>query len=213
MGATVIVSRPDDPMSLAVNDIGHRRMYDILQRVLWRYRHNSHLPSAGLCRIAEQNSGFLWISREAVWHNQSASRHGLGDDRQLWTVRLHRSQIRKAEQTAFSLAAGILCYETMATPNRPRRLVMLAAKMCSRLLIVALSAFFCTAVTAEPLADKDLQPKLEQLANQFMVDWQKQDTAALSAVLAPDFLFAGPRGFKTRSETLDALRVGLESHA
>lgn len=38
-----------------------------------------------------------------------------------------------------------------------------------------------------------------------MVDWQKQDIPALSAVLAPDFLFTGPRGFKTRDETLNAL--------
>jgi hypothetical protein len=53
--------------------------------------------------------------------------------------------------------------------------------------------------------DASVQSALETIANEFMVAWQKQDMTTISNILAPDFLFAGPHGVKTRAYTLNVL--------
>jgi hypothetical protein len=50
-----------------------------------------------------------------------------------------------------------------------------------------------------------VQSELEGIAKNFMVAWQKQDMTTISNILAPDFLFAGPHGVKTRAYTLNVL--------
>src|SRR5882757_7477052 len=53
--------------------------------------------------------------------------------------------------------------------------------------------------------DVSVKEALMTIANDFMVAWQKQDIATISTFLAPDFLFAGPHGIRSRAFTLTAL--------
>lgn len=67
------------------------------------------------------------------------------------------------------------------------------------------SAEKTTASRPEIPSDKTDQEVLESIANDFMVAWQKQDMNAIEAILAPDFLFAGPHGVVPKATTLKAL--------
>nr|WP_321985153.1 nuclear transport factor 2 family protein [uncultured Lichenicoccus sp.] len=58
---------------------------------------------------------------------------------------------------------------------------------------------------ATPSPEPAVQARLEREARDFMLDWERQDIASIAARLAPGFLFAGPQGFRTRTETLEAL--------
>jgi len=62
-----------------------------------------------------------------------------------------------------------------------------------------------TTVGATGANDPSVQNALAAIANDFMVAWQKQDMATISNILAPDFLFVGPHGVKTRTYTLNVL--------
>ncbi len=54
-------------------------------------------------------------------------------------------------------------------------------------------------------SDEKLLHELERAANLFMVEWQQADAADLAKFFLDDFLFAGPRGVRSKAETLAAL--------
>jgi hypothetical protein len=56
-----------------------------------------------------------------------------------------------------------------------------------------------------PTDDAVVQKELQIIADNFMVAWQKQDKMALASFLAPEFIFAGPSGYRTRAVTLNGL--------
>ncbi|MBB5055451.1 hypothetical protein HDF16_000120 [Granulicella aggregans] len=56
-----------------------------------------------------------------------------------------------------------------------------------------------------PADDAALQKGLQVIADDFMLAWQKQDKTALSSFLAPEFIFAGPGGYRSRAVTLNGL--------
>ncbi len=57
-----------------------------------------------------------------------------------------------------------------------------------------------------PSDNAAVQKDLQIVADDFMVAWQKSDTMALSSLLAPEFIFAGPGGYRTRAITLNGLK-------
>lgn len=53
--------------------------------------------------------------------------------------------------------------------------------------------------------DQELQETLARQSKTFMDAWQKQDMRTLATTLAPDFLYLGGEGFKSRAEVLQDL--------
>lgn len=58
----------------------------------------------------------------------------------------------------------------------------------------------------QPTRDRQLQRALVAESDAFMEYWKKGDLPRLSAILAPDFVYAGPQGISSRQAALDVIR-------
>ena len=78
------------------------------------------------------------------------------------------------------------------------------ARMFGRGLLLLL-AVFAPMGSGQANKDSSLQRDLLAISNQFMVDWQKHDTAALGALMAPEFMYVASHGPVPRAGVVDGL--------
>ncbi len=78
--------------------------------------------------------------------------------------------------------------------------------LCKAVLFASLSSSLLCAQNALPApADSSFRDMLVARVDAFMHAWQKQDAAALTATMAPDFLYVSSRGVAGRENIVAAL--------
>jgi len=79
--------------------------------------------------------------------------------------------------------------------------------LCNAILFALLSSSVLCAQNAAPVppADASFKQMLVARVDRFMLAWKKQDAAALTAIMAPDFLYVTSRGVTGRAGVVEAL--------